>query len=321
MKISVIDKNGSGIMSQFAAAIGASIEGRFFKIPSDKGGGYITGFSWGDEIKMMIRNYYLNEEILLDRTNELVEGQDNIFFILSGIFPSVLSSEKQLAAEQPNVLICRQEVSSVLTMPSNTYFRSITIGASRKYLSGVFGNLSHPVLTAILQSPDQFAFETSISAEMIRTASEMLNEPIPESMESHYYRLKCEELLCYVIALLMQRDTAHISGVHLKDIKAIYSVKSVLQSNLHSAPDIVLLAKNAGLSEAKMRKLFRQTFGKGLFEYFQFMRMNEAARLLKGSKATVAEVGYQLGFTNMSHFSRIFAQHIGTKPKKYAATG
>ncbi|WP_394350737.1 AraC family transcriptional regulator [Chitinophaga tropicalis] len=29
-------------------------------------------------------------------------------------------------------------------------------------------------------------------------------------------------------------------------------------------------------------------------------------------------VGYQPGFTNLSHFSRVFEQHIGMKPKKYS---
>lgn len=28
---------------------------------------------------------------------------------------------------------------------------------------------------------------------------------------------------------------------------------------------------------------------------------------------------YQLGFSNLSHFSRLFEKHIGMKPKKYSA--
>jgi AraC-like DNA-binding protein len=48
------------------------------------------------------------------------------------------------------------------------------------------------------------------------------------------------------------------------------------------------------------------------------MRMQEAARLLKEKRLTVSEVGYRLGFTNLSHFSRVFEEHIGMKPKKYS---
>ncbi|HEY4787706.1 MAG TPA: AraC family transcriptional regulator [Bacteroidales bacterium] len=29
-------------------------------------------------------------------------------------------------------------------------------------------------------------------------------------------------------------------------------------------------------------------------------------------------MGYQLGFTNLSHFSRVFQEHIGMKPKQYS---
>jgi len=72
------------------------------------------------------------------------------------------------------------------------------------------------------------------------------------------------------------------------------------------------------MSEPKLRKLFKQTFGKGVFEYYQTARMQEATKLLKERRMTVSEVGYQLGFTNLSHFSRVFEQYTGMKPKKFS---
>jgi hypothetical protein len=68
MKISVVDKNNSGVMYEFARAIGATVRGRFIYIPEMKGAGYITGFTWGDELRMMIRNYHLNEDVFIERT-------------------------------------------------------------------------------------------------------------------------------------------------------------------------------------------------------------------------------------------------------------
>ena len=321
MKISVIDKQGSGIMSQFARAIGATVEGRFIYIPESKGSGYLTGFSWSNnDLRMMIRNYHLYEEILIERTNEFAEGQDDIIFLLSGIFPYSIQQEKQPLPEQANVFICAHAITSVLTMPSNTFFRSITIAVSRQYLRQAFGNIFHPVVISILEAKENFAFETGISPEMIKTASEILHLPVPESLESHYCKLKCEELLCHIFTLLMQREAVPTSGMHIKDIKAIYAIKSHLQSNLDTPPDIAAQARSAGMSEPKLRKLFKQTFGKGVFEYYQSARMQEAARLLKENRLTVSEVGYQLGFTNLSHFSRVFEQHIGIKPKKFSVS-
>ena len=318
MKISVVDKEGSGIMSQFASAIGATVKGRFYYIPKDKGDGYITGFSWqNNNLRMMVRNYYLKEEVLLERTNVLAEGQEDVIFLLSGIFP-LLQNDKQPLPEQPNVLICMHAVSSVLTMPSNTFFSSIAIAVSRQYLLEHFGDLMHPVVVSILKGSDNFAFEVGISPEMIKTAGEIVMHPVPESLESQYCRLKCEELLCYIFSLLVQREATPLSGMHIHDIKAVYAVKHRLQSQFDKAPNIALLAKDAGMSGPKLRKLFKQTFGKGVFDYYQYMRMQEAARLLREDHLSVSEAGYRTGFTNLSHFTRVFEQHMGVKPKKYS---
>ena len=73
------------------------------------------------------------------------------------------------------------------------------------------------------------------------------------------------------------------------------------------------------MSPTKLKRLFKQIFGDSIFSYYQAFRMKEAARLLK-EQFSVSEVGYQLGFTNLSHFSRVFEQHTGLKPKRYSQT-
>ncbi|WP_299780834.1 helix-turn-helix transcriptional regulator [uncultured Formosa sp.] len=79
-----------------------------------------------------------------------------------------------------------------------------------------------------------------------------------------------------------------------------------------------MLAQLAGFSESKLKRLFKQIFGNSLYDYYQVFRMKEAARLLKENKLSVSEVGYKIGFSNLSHFSRVFEKHVGLKPKKYS---
>ena len=64
-----------------------------------------------------------------------------------------------------------------------------------------------------------------------------------------------------------------------------------------------------------MKRLFRQIFGNSVFAYYQTARLEEASVLLQ--QYPVAEAGYRLGFTNISHFARVFARHYGVLPKKY----
>lgn len=320
MKISLTD-DGSGIMLKFAKALGASVQGRFVYIPESIGGGYITGFSWGQDLRMMIRNYHLKEDVFIERTNEIADFQDDVIFLLSGVFPLPVHPGKQMSMEQPNVQIFAHSFFSVMTMPSHTIFASVTMAVSKQYLRQLFGKIDHPIVTTVLEARDNFVFETDVSSEIIKTATEMLHQPVPESIESHYFKIKCEELLCYIFALLLQRDVVPASSIHVDDIKAIYGIKLFLQSHLDTPPNIAALAKDARMSEPKLRKIFRQTFGKGVFEYYQSARMQEAARLLKEKRLSVSDVGYQLGFTNLSHFSRVFEQYIGMKPKKFSVNG
>ena len=83
-------------------------------------------------------------------------------------------------------------------------------------------------------------------------------------------------------------------------------------------PTIRELAISANMSPTKLKRLYKQIFGNSIFSYYQEFRMKEAARLLKDEKLSVSEVGYQLGFTNLSHFSRVFNEYAGMKPKRYS---
>jgi AraC-like DNA-binding protein len=52
----------------------------------------------------------------------------------------------------------------------------------------------------------------------------------------------------------------------------------------------------AGMSETKLKKLFKQVFGDSIYDHFQKARMEEAAFLLKNTGRSVGETGYELGF-------------------------
>lgn len=305
-------------MGQFAQAIGVGIRGRFIDIPASKGGGYITGFAWGSELRMMIRHYYLTEDVLVE-TTDVAERPEEVVFLLRGIFPPPVQPAAHVRPEPASVFICQHAASAIIDMPANTLFNSVTIAIGRPYLRRLFGEIAHPLVASLLESNDAFAFETGISSEIIKAASDLLQPPVPESLARPYYKLKCEELLCYTVALLLQREALPPSKLHLDDLKAVYAVKLRLQAHLGEVPDIASLARQAGMSQPKLRRLFKQTFGKGVFEYYQAMRMQEAARLLKEKHLTVSEVGYQLGFTNLSHFAQVFEEHTGMKPKKFSA--
>ena len=141
------------------------------------------------------------------------------------------------------------------------------------------------------------------------------------SVGSPFYLLRYQAKVLELIYLLFAKITERINGtkvaVNRADADKLYKVRSIILEDLSVAPQLNDLSKQITMSPTKMKTLFRQVFGDSIYNYFQQARMNEAAKLLKDH--SVSETGYLLGFTNMSHFSRLFEKYFKVKPKKFKA--
>ncbi len=71
------------------------------------------------------------------------------------------------------------------------------------------------------------------------------------------------------------------------------------------------------MSESKLQKLFKGVFGITIYQYALKVRIEEAKRMIESKRFSVSEVGYEIGYTNLSHFTAAFKKHVGTNPKQY----
>jgi len=168
-----------------------------------------------------------------------------------------------------------------------------------------------------LQNSQPLLFEQFIFPSLMEIIDEILNEPSNEPFTLFLMRVKAEELICRLLMELEKRESQQPFPLNNQDIRVIFKVKDRLLEELDKRPLIKDLSAFAGMSPTKLKRLFRQIFGDSILSYFQRFRMEEAARLLREDKLSVSDVGYQLGFTNLSHFSRMFKDHVGMKPKNY----
>jgi AraC-like DNA-binding protein len=129
------------------------------------------------------------------------------------------------------------------------------------------------------------------------------------------YQTKAQELIYFLFSKLLTRPAGTSLAIDQADAKKIYEIRETILADLALTPQLPQLAKLAGMSLTKMKLLFRQVFGDSIYNYYQAAKMNEAANLLKD--LSVSETGYKLGFTNLSHFARLFNKHYEIKPKRF----
>ncbi|WP_236791558.1 AraC family transcriptional regulator [Amycolatopsis sp. GM8] len=83
----------------------------------------------------------------------------------------------------------------------------------------------------------------------------------------------------------------------------------------HSEPLLVAdLAELAGMSPSAFHRHFRAATSMTPIQFQKQIRMQEARVLLKTRTATVAEVGYRVGYTSASQFSREYLKAFGVSP-------
>jgi len=304
------------VLNRLAQILGTEIKNNRLEIPTEFGNGYCTGFVFNEHIRMLISNYELNEELVVENP-DINASKRMIFFKFQNIFPKT----EIVSIEMPSVLVATSSMNTddFISIHTNTAVINIEVDAT--YLNGLV-DLSEksPVLQSLLQNTQPLLFEQLIFPSIRKIVDEIVNEPVDKAFELFFFRIKAEELICRLLMELEKRDEKHLYALNSQDIQILYKVKEQMLAHPETPPVINVLADFANMSATKLKRLFRQIFGNSIFSYYQEFRMKEAARLLKEENLSVSDVGYRLGFTNLSHFSRVFEEHIGMKPKQYSRT-
>lgn len=97
----------------------------------------------------------------------------------------------------------------------------------------------------------------------------------------------------------------------------IQVVVDYLTPHLNEPFTIQSLSEMAQVSQTSFRRLFKAHTGKSPSDYIRELRMTSAARMLLTSNREIAEIGYQVGFSDANYFSRTFRQVFGVSPHQY----
>lgn len=219
--------------------------------------------------------------------------------------------------EKPFIRVFPSTYTYTSTFKKDSRVKIVSVLISAEYLKG-FLNKDVDQFQYLFDTSHDFFLEEIMTDDIVRTINDIVKKESPGVLSDYHYKLKAMELIFHLFKSLSKREQSVHQKLSDKDIKSIYKVRDKMISSLEKPTAINELKQIAEMNELKMRKVFTQVFGMGIYDYYQHFRMQEAARLIREEKLSVSEAGYQIGFENLSHFSRTFEKHIGQKPKKYA---
>ena len=77
------------------------------------------------------------------------------------------------------------------------------------------------------------------------------------------------------------------------------------------------LAKRYKVSYSYFSRTFKQMMNMSFKEYINYLRINEAQRLLLTTGKSITDISMEMGFSSPSHFINVFRRHMGRAPKQY----
>ncbi|MDO8235565.1 AraC family transcriptional regulator [Citrobacter werkmanii] len=117
-------------------------------------------------------------------------------------------------------------------------------------------------------------------------------------------------------ALLRSLPLQSVKAEHLSPTSAY--LRERLQSSLVAPPSLDELAYECRMRKETLIRNFKQDTGLTPGSYLNILRVDYARQRLRAGDE-IADVGYQSGFADQSHFHRTFVRYTAATPRQYAS--
>jgi AraC family transcriptional regulator len=91
-----------------------------------------------------------------------------------------------------------------------------------------------------------------------------------------------------------------------------------LETRYADTHSLATLARRVAMSPFHFARVFRELTGSPPHRYLRHIRLDQAARRLHDG-LSVTDTCFEVGFSNLSHFTRSFSRAYGVPPSRYRA--
>lgn len=312
-------------ITEFSEKFNFPVRDGLLSFPGNIGDGYVRKIAFGPDFRILMHRYKLKEDFIIIRNPSIVRNDLISIFFYNNEQPLdlVYNEEKTVKFSRKSesaIQVTTNDLNSIIRFPANTETHYIVVGITGQKLAALLNiKNSNSLIETITSGAASFLYFESMQVETQHILKHIFSINANETLGPFSIQIKVQELLFHLLDKLTKRENTAHKNINNDDAERLMKLRNIILSDLSVPPSLPSLAAMIGMSETKMKQLFRQTFGDSIYNYFQKVRMEEAAFLLKQGGYSVSQVGFELGFTNLSHFSKLFESHYGITPKKFSS--
>ncbi|KGX85882.1 helix-turn-helix domain-containing protein [Pontibacillus litoralis] len=133
---------------------------------------------------------------------------------------------------------------------------------------------------------------------------------------------ECKSAIHRAILALNQVSLLHYERKSVTDTtkESASQMMQYVHEHYHEEINLETLARFMHLNKNYVSRFFKETVGMTFVTYLRHYRIEQAKKLLRTSELTVTEISEQVGYPDLTYFSRIFKKETTYTPNQYKNT-
>lgn len=138
----------------------------------------------------------------------------------------------------------------------------------------------------------------------------------PEEWKLPYQKIKTLELLLYLAKTELTSDS-QLSEYQLEQINIVKKIHSQLMKHMEQRITIEELSKQYLINPTTLKNVFKSVYGTSLASHIKEHRMDQAAKMLRESEMSIAEIAQAVGYDSQSKFTTASKAYFKILPREY----
>ena len=256
----------------------------------------------------------LNQEMTMP---QVMHNEACYIYVKQGKMHAFEPSRSELMETKESVLMkCGSYFGKAIPDPSSGQYQGVGVHFHPKILKSIFEEGLPEPLQKVIDNPERAGLARIKRNELFERYidSILFYFENPSLVNDEILVLKLKELL---LLLANTRDAPFVAQI-LSDLFSPYEVKfkEVIEAHLYSQLTIDQLAVLTNNSLSSFKREFKKLYDDSPANYIRNRKLDKANSLLKASDESISNIAYDCGFSDISHFSKVFKSKFGQAPSE-----
>ncbi|AXT60672.1 AraC family transcriptional regulator [Aquimarina sp. AD10] len=140
--------------------------------------------------------------------------------------------------------------------------------------------------------------------------------------EKNYYQEIISNAISTILSIIMRNISEKYTSNQREILVGNTKIDQILGHIRQNVYDndltkINFLANKFNMSQSSISTYFKRKTGESIHQYVTKYKMKLVEYRLQHTEFTIAEIAYQLGYTDESHLTKTFKKHFAMSPKQY----